>query len=104
MQIERQIDKGETLEECASREVMEETGLKNIKPGKKIVTTYHTYDEYGKHILKESHWYKMKIREDQKLIPQTEEDITEIKWVKKKDLPKYLNNSFGTIRQVLKDI
>src|SRR5450755_2422165 len=49
------LDDGETLEECAVREVREETGLKQVKIGKEINTTYHTYVEFGKHILKESH-------------------------------------------------
>jgi hypothetical protein len=44
----------------------------------------------------------MKASGDEKLIPQTEEDITEIIWAKKEDLPKYLSNTFPTIGKVLK--
>ena len=95
------LDAGETLEQCALREVEEETGLKNIKLNKKLITTYHTYDEFGKHILKESHWYKMKCTGEQNLIPQTEEDITEIKFVAPEDLKKYTSNTFCTIEEVL---
>jgi len=46
------LDKGETLEECAVREVEEETGLKNISLHKHLLTTFHTYHESGKFILK----------------------------------------------------
>jgi len=95
------LHKGETIEECALREVEEETGLINTTLGKKIITTYHTYDEFGKHILKESHWYKMKCSREQRLIPQTEEDITEIRFVAPDDLKKYISNSFCTIEDVL---
>ncbi len=95
------LDKGESIEECAIREVEEETGLKNMTLSKKIITTYHTYNEFGKHILKESHWYKMKCSGEQQLIPQTEEDITEIKFVAPDDLKKYISNSFCTIEDVL---
>ncbi|MEO6637257.1 MAG: NUDIX domain-containing protein [Ginsengibacter sp.] len=95
------IDKGETLEDCALREVQEETGLQQIKIEKKIVITYHTYTEFGKHILKESHWYLMNVFEEEKLVPQLEEDITEICWVKDEDLGRYLDNTFPTIRSVL---
>lgn len=95
------LDKGETLEQAALREVAEETGLKNVKPGKKITVTYHTYNEFGKHILKESHWYKMTADSSQKFIPQTQEDITEIRWVDQKDLGKYFKNTFSTIKEVL---
>src|SRR5688572_3663924 len=59
------LDKGETLEECAVREVEEETGIKNIKLEEKVIITYHTYIEFGKHILKESHWYKMRCRSEE---------------------------------------
>lgn len=95
------LEKGETLEQCAVREVEEETGLKNIELGEKITTTYHTYNQFGKHILKESHWYKMKVSDDKQLIPQTEEDITEIKWVDESAMEKYISNTFQTIIEVL---
>ena len=95
------LDKGETLKECAVREVHEETGLKNIIVKNLIATTYHTYTEFGKHILKESHWFNMLCRGHEPLVAQAEEDITDIRWVKEKDLEKYLENTFATIKEVL---
>ncbi len=97
------LDANETLLECALREVREETGLVKIKPGKEIEITYHTYVEFGKHILKESHWFLMTAKDNESLIPQVEEDITDIRWVKKEDLKNYFDNSFPTIRTVLKN-
>jgi|SRR5690348_6149384 8-oxo-dGTP pyrophosphatase MutT (NUDIX family) len=97
-------DDGETLMECALREVREETGLQKITAGKEINTTYHTYTEFGKHILKESHWFLMKATGNESLQPQTEEDITEIVWAKKDELKKYTSNTFPTILSVLKNI
>jgi 8-oxo-dGTP pyrophosphatase MutT (NUDIX family) len=96
------LDDNETIEECAKREVQEETGLQEIKVIRPIEITYHTYVQFGKHILKESHWYAMKATVDEKLIPQTEEDITEIIWASKEDLKKYIPNTFPTIIAVLK--
>jgi len=97
------LDENETIEECAKREVQEETGLKELTITSPIEITYHTYVEFGKHILKESHWYGMKATGNEKLIPQTEEDITEITWVKKEDLKKYTSNTFPTIAALLED-
>lgn len=98
------LDENESIIECAVREVKEETGLTDIKAGKEIGVTYHTYVQFGKHILKQSHWFMMVAEKDEPLTPQTEEDITEIKWVKKEDLEKYLNNTFPTIISVLKNV
>jgi 8-oxo-dGTP pyrophosphatase MutT (NUDIX family) len=97
------LDEGETIEACARREVEEETGLKNLEIIKPLGITYHTYNQFGKHNLKESHWYEMRATGNEKLIPQTEEDITELIWVKKEDLQKYLSNTFPTIMEVLKE-
>ncbi len=97
------LDEGETIEQCAKREVQEETGLKKLQIIKPIAITFHTYIQFGKHNLKESHWYAMKAHGNEKLIPQTEEDITEIVWVKKDDLKIYLVNTFPTIIEVLKN-
>lgn len=96
------LDDGETIEQCAVREVQEETGLQKVKLKNKITVTYHTYDEYGKHILKESHWYKMKASSKETIIPQTTEDILEINWAKKDKLDKYLQNIYPSVAEVLK--
>ena len=95
------IDKRETIEQCALREVKEETGLKSVQLNSFLTTSYHTYKQGGKHILKESYWYRMQASESEKLVPQTEEDITEIRWVKREDLEEYYANSFETIRSTL---
>jgi 8-oxo-dGTP pyrophosphatase MutT (NUDIX family) len=83
------------------REVEEETGLKKVKLAAPLLITYHTYHEGTKFILKESHWYMMKVKNGQLLVPQTEEDIHEIKWVKETELKSYLKNAFPSIVDVL---
>jgi ADP-ribose pyrophosphatase YjhB (NUDIX family) len=95
------LEKGETLEGCAIREVEEETGVTNITLKKKAGETYHTYDAYGKHFLKISHWYYMSCKGKQQLIPQTIENITEIKWIDTKDIKKILLNTYPSIEDTL---
>ena len=53
-------------------------------------------------MLKESHWFKMTSSSAQTLIPQTEEDISEIKWVAEEDIEEYLKNSYATIESLFK--
>ena len=43
----------------------------------------------------------MKIFDEQKLIPQTEEDITEIKWVNESELKNCLQNTYQTIIEII---
>ena len=95
------MDKKETFEECAIRETEEETGLKNIKLISPLITSYHTYHEGSRYVLKETKWFAMKINGEQKLIPQATEQITKLEWVKKNDVKKYLQNSFPSVIDVL---
>jgi ADP-ribose pyrophosphatase YjhB (NUDIX family) len=74
------IDPGETPEQAALREVREETGLEQLDLGPHLMDTWHTYTQKGKRILKKTWWYRMRTT-DTRLIPQTEEDIEQIKWV-----------------------
>jgi 8-oxo-dGTP pyrophosphatase MutT (NUDIX family) len=97
------LDEGETILECAVREVQEETGLQQIEHGELIGITYHEYfDPYLKEeVIKESHWFAMRVRGEQVLIPQTEEDITEIKWVVGDGLEECLRNSYDNVVEII---
>ena len=99
-----------TLEETAVREVIEETGISGITllspiyyKGLDNKCTFHSYFEKEKWILKESYWYRMETNFDGQLIPQTEEDIEQVKWVNKMDLPQYYDNMYLSIIEVLKN-
>jgi len=95
------VEKGEKEEACALREVTEETGVTNLHLKKKIGETYHVYDEFGKHFLKISHWYHMTCSAKQQLVPQTEEHITEIKWVRTLDIKEPMQNTYPSIKNIL---
>lgn len=98
------LEDNESLEECAIREVQEETGLKKIEIRNLIKVSYHIYTQFGKRILKETHWYAMNATENEKLTPQTEEDITEIIWATKADLNKYISNSYPNVIEILETV
>jgi 8-oxo-dGTP pyrophosphatase MutT (NUDIX family) len=95
------LDKRESAESAAVREVEEETGLHDVSLKQPLLHTYHTYDESGHHILKETAWFLMTVTGEQKLAPQTEEQITAIEWADPKNLKKYLSNTYHAIEDVL---
>lgn len=95
------LDKGETIEECAIREVQEETGLQKISIHSPLTVTYHTYEQGTHHILKESHWFLMKRTGQETLVPQIEEDIEKIEWITPGDLDKYMEKAYPSIKDVI---
>ena len=94
------MDPGETPAQSALREVEEETGI-TATLGEPLTTTYHTYDESGHHILKESFWFSMTAHKNQPLVPQTEEQITELVWADAKALKEYMQNTFPSVKEVI---
>jgi len=102
-------EKGESIEQTAVREVIEETGISKVQIGEQVNyeglkndCTYHTYKEKDKLIMKVSYWYFMDTLHAGMLIPQTEEDIEEVKWVSIEDLENYFDNMYPSIIDVLK--
>ncbi|MEK7199573.1 MAG: NUDIX domain-containing protein [Bacteroidota bacterium] len=93
------LDAGETIEACAVREVMEETGIINIELGRLIDIGRHDYyDRYlQEEVIKETHWFAMKAKGEQTPVPQTEEDITAIKWVSGAELEACLEDSYPNV-------
>lgn len=95
------LDEGEDIEQCAIREVQEETGIINVSLESKICNTLHIYPMGNKLILKYTAWYLMKSSTKEPLMPQAEENIEQVIWVKPKDIAALLRNSFETIGDVL---
>ena len=95
------VEKGEDIGATAVREVEEETGVTSLQLKNKIGETYHTYNAFGKHFIKTTHWFYITCPAKQTVKPQTEEDITEIKWVKPKDIKEPLENTYPSIKDIL---
>jgi 8-oxo-dGTP pyrophosphatase MutT (NUDIX family) len=95
------LDDGETIAECAVREVSEETGAPNLTLGEKICDTFHLYNERNKNLLKHTVWFKMRSTGSTILMPQALEDIKEARWVHPGDLFHYMGNTYEAIKDVL---
>ena len=96
------LGKGETLEDCAIREVEEETGLQHVKLLSPLTITYHTYHEGARFILKESHWYAMQVNGEQRPAPQIAEGITEVRWVTAAEAENLFPECYPTVSDVIK--
>lgn len=94
------LEEGETLEQCAVREVQEETGLNHLVTGEKICVTFHTYHMKGNFVLKESHWYRMTSTVREPLKVQTDEDIVKGRWCSPRRARRLLRHAYPSIRDV----
>lgn len=95
------LDSGENISDCAIREVHEETGISDLTINEFLDHSYHLYDTYGEDCLKITHWYSMTASSESLLIPQSEEDIDEVRWVKRSEIKSYYPATYATIRDIL---
>ncbi len=100
------IDKGESAETAAIREVLEECGISGHSIIKKLPSTYHIYQSpykrsKGEWILKETFWFEMEYSGIKDGNPQAEENITEIKWLSSNEIDLVFNNTYENLKQIL---
>ena len=94
------INNNESIEAGAIREVEEETGVKGLVITKPLETTYHIFKRNGRYKIKITYWFEMHTKYDGKLIPETSEGITKVKWLGKKKQVRALENSYANIREL----
>ncbi|MCU7614880.1 NUDIX domain-containing protein [Chryseobacterium sp. GMJ5] len=97
------MEKGESREESAIREIEEETGLKDVKLLDFINTTYHIYIERnGDRVLKYTHWFAMSFDGEDTSKPQIEEGITEVAWKTTSQIDhEVFPNTFKNIKLII---
>ena len=96
------VEKGEKNRKAAIREVEEECGITGLKITEKAVKTYHTYLFREKEIFKTTHWYFMEYRGNETLVPQTEEDISEVAWKTMDEVKELIPYTHKSLVDVLK--
>ncbi len=73
-------EKGESITDCARREVSEELGIPLPEIKADLSSTYHEYERNNKLWGKTTHWFVMSSKAE-KFQPQTEEEIESARWV-----------------------
>ena len=91
-------EKNEQLPQTALREVKEETGIKEVSINKPLDITYHIFRRNNEYRLKVTYWFDMFSDYEGIFLPQLDEGITDVKWVKKADLEEVKINSYPNIR------
>lgn len=97
------LENGETIEECAVREVEEEVGAKDLIIETFLCDTYHEYQAEGKNFGKTTHWYLMESETpDFNFVPRVKEGITDVRWVDLQQAKKMVE--FENLVEVLNKI
>lgn len=92
------VEEGETMEESAIREVMEETGVKDLEIVRFLRKTYHVLKRKDKYRLKVTNWYEMYTPYTGELIPEHSEGIKKAKWKNFAKSQKALTKSYSNIK------
>lgn len=98
------FEKGETAEQCAIREVTEETGIKPLKISKPLKPTYHIYTLAEGYILKKTHWFGMLFSGDIQTRPQTDEGISDAVWFDPQMVSEVKANTWRSVTDVINEI
>ncbi|MEZ4778370.1 MAG: NUDIX domain-containing protein [Flavobacteriaceae bacterium] len=92
------VEKGESYEEAAVRETIEETGVKNLEVRKFLTKTYHIFKRNTKFKLKITYWFEMFSDYNGPLIPEPSEGIKKVKWKNFEKSQKALQDSYENIK------
>lgn len=92
------LDKGESIQECAIREVEEECGVNNLIIQNELETTFHIFKRNDKFILKITYWFLMQTNYLGNLTPQQEEGIDQVVFKNSVETSKALQNTYENIK------
>ncbi|MBV2196550.1 MAG: NUDIX domain-containing protein [Flavobacterium sp.] len=92
------MEKTETIEETAIREVEEETGVTGLAITEKLQRTYHIFKRNGRYKLKITQWFEMRTKYEGIPQGQADEGIERVEWVNPKNIKFLLENSYENIK------
>lgn len=95
------VDRGESAEQGALREVREECGLQRVEFVRRLCCTWHTYEREGQHCLKRTDWYLMRASGAEQLTAQNEEGITEVRWMDRKGIAELRAGTYPSLQRVI---
>ncbi|NNF01421.1 MAG: NUDIX domain-containing protein [Bacteroidia bacterium] len=95
------LDKGETPEDAAIREVIEECGIEKLEIESFAECSYHIFTTTKNTVLKKTWWYNMNYYGNKKGTPQEEENIQKVKWFKGSELKKPLKKTYPIIKDLI---
>lgn len=101
------IEKNETPEIAAIREVEEESGLSELHLVRQLDSTFHIYRSpylpFPKNlVLKETKWFLMSYSGNKTPVPQVDENIEEVVWFAPADLGQVYSNTYLNLSDFLK--
>ena len=97
------IEKNESPDEAALREVREETALSNLSIIKQLPSTFHCYLLNSQWTLKKTSWFLMKSEDEFRPKPQEEEGISKVYLLNKDNVNEFLQKTYSSIRLSLEN-
>jgi len=102
------IEKKESSEMAAVREVEEECGLTGLKVVKPLRSTFHIYRspflKSSKNlVLKETKWFLMEYPGSEIPVPQLDEDIEEVRWFAPSEFETVLANTYLNLQEFIEE-
>ncbi len=94
------MERNESKEDAAVREVEEECGISNVKIVDFADTTWHVYTYKKQPALKPTYWYNMTYDGNEKLTPQLDEGITDLAWIGEDKFDKIVSKTFPSLQQL----
>ena len=100
------IEKDETPENAALREVEEETGLSHLKIVEKLPDTWHCYLLNDRWTIKRTYWFLMRCDDfsPSQIKPQTEEGISQIIIIDKNEIENFKTKTFPSLKLLVDEM